>query len=154
MAAEQHGSVPLPLSPPLPLSRLTWHPGIYEPFDVVTSRALEHALAEHGLQYDERKIVQIMAAYNRLHEYAIPCCCARVVLIERAGSTTRSLRCRSCANCPTSISLFSATVRLYSPACKVSQQSPNVHQLPTGTEDVRHPFRTLPPALLTPPHRW
>lgn len=47
------------------------YPGIYEPFDVVTSRAVEHALAEHGLKYDERKIVEIMAAYNRLHEYVI-----------------------------------------------------------------------------------
>ncbi|EKM53331.1 uncharacterized protein PHACADRAFT_259620 [Phanerochaete carnosa HHB-10118-sp] len=43
--------------------------GIYEPFDVVTSRAIEHALAEHGIKFDERKIVQIMAAYNRLQEF-------------------------------------------------------------------------------------
>lgn len=43
--------------------------GIYEPFDVVTSHALEHALSEHGIQCDERKLVQIMAAYNRLHEF-------------------------------------------------------------------------------------
>ena len=45
-------------------------PGIYEPFDVVTSHALEHTLAEHSIPFDERLLVQLMAAYNRLKESA------------------------------------------------------------------------------------
>lgn len=46
-------------------------PGVYEPFDVVTSHALEHTLADHSIPFDERLIVQLMAAYNRLKEWAI-----------------------------------------------------------------------------------
>ena len=46
--------------------KLTVCPGVYEPFNVVTSNALQHALSELGHTYDERLVVQIMASYNRL----------------------------------------------------------------------------------------
>ena len=42
--------------------------GVYEAFDVVTSNALQHALSERSHKYDERLVVQLMAAYNRLKE--------------------------------------------------------------------------------------
>ncbi|GJE98260.1 haloacid dehalogenase-like protein [Phanerochaete sordida] len=44
--------------------------GTYEPFDVVTRRALEHALAEHGLAPDARTLAHAMAAYSRLPAFA------------------------------------------------------------------------------------
>ncbi|KIP01123.1 hypothetical protein PHLGIDRAFT_20708 [Phlebiopsis gigantea 11061_1 CR5-6] len=40
--------------------------GVYEPFDVVTSNALQHALSEHGHPHDEQLTAQIMASYNHL----------------------------------------------------------------------------------------
>ncbi|KAJ3555364.1 hypothetical protein NM688_g2615 [Phlebia brevispora] len=43
--------------------------GIYEPFDAVTKRALQHTIAEHGDQYLENDIDRIMEAYNELQPF-------------------------------------------------------------------------------------
>lgn len=72
MAPQQHGYVHIHAVFFISIPTLIAS-GIYEPFDVVTGHALEHALSEHGLRYDEHKVVQIMAAYNRLHECVIAC---------------------------------------------------------------------------------
>lgn len=50
------------------LTACTLYSGVYEPFDILTSDALQHAMSEHGYKYDERLVVALMAAYNRLKE--------------------------------------------------------------------------------------